>query len=120
VALHAGVVDEDVASAKLLPGLLDQVLDVGGFGDVGLNEDGLAAGGLDLVLGVLGALDVTALVNDDGGAFTAETDGDGLANARTGAGNDCDLACEASCHIGFFSVSSSALDRCFTRSIRAG
>ena len=39
--LDAGVVDEDVAAAELLVGLVDQVLGVGDVGDVALDDDGL-------------------------------------------------------------------------------
>ena len=48
--LDAGVVDEDVAAAELLVGLVDEVLRVGEDGDVGLDEDGFAAGGFDFGL----------------------------------------------------------------------
>ena len=40
----AGVVDEDVAAAVLGVGLVDKGLGLGNFGDVGLEDDGLAAG----------------------------------------------------------------------------
>jgi hypothetical protein len=41
--LDAGVVDQDVAAAELLVGLIDEVLGVREDGDVGLNEDGFAS-----------------------------------------------------------------------------
>ena len=48
--LDAGVIDEDVAAAELLVGLVYEVLGVGEFGDVGLDQDGLATGCGDLLL----------------------------------------------------------------------
>ena len=77
----AGVVDEDVAGTELLPGLLDEVGAVGEVGDVGVDHDGLAAGGGDLVDGGLGLLDVVAVVDDEVCAFLRETLCYGLTDA---------------------------------------
>jgi len=44
--------------------------------------------------GLLGLFDVVAVVDDDGGAFAGEADGDRLADAGAGAGDDCYFACE--------------------------
>jgi hypothetical protein len=72
-------------------GLVDEVLGIGEDGDVGLDEDGFAAGGLGSGLGLLGLIEVIAIVDDDGCAFAGEADGDGLANAGAGAGDDGDF-----------------------------
>ena len=77
----AGVVDEDVAAAQLLPGLIDEVLGVGHLGDVGLDEDGLVAGSLDLGFGLVGGLDVVTVVDDAVGALLGAALGDGLTDA---------------------------------------
>jgi len=69
VLLDAGVVDEDVAAAELRPGLLDEVLDVGELGDVGVERDGLTAGSLDLRLDGSGGIGVTEEVDHDGGTL---------------------------------------------------
>ena len=69
VALDAGVVDEDVAAAELSVGLFDEVLDVGGLGDVGLEDDAFAACGFDFGADSLGSVGVAEEVDDDGAAF---------------------------------------------------
>jgi len=69
-------------------------LRVGEDGDVGLNEDGFAAGGFGFGFGVLGLFDVVAIVDDYGCAFAGKADGDGLTDAGAGAGDDSDFACE--------------------------
>ncbi len=73
-------------------GLLDEVLGVGEFGDVGLHHDAFAAGGVDLVAGLVGLLDVVAIVDDAVCAFLRETLRDGLTYAGAGSGDDGDLA----------------------------
>jgi hypothetical protein len=83
----------------LLVSFVDEALGVGEDGDVGLDEDGFAAGGFGFGLCVLGLLDVIAVVDDDGGALAGEADGDGLADARAGAGDDGDFACETTWHV---------------------
>ena len=93
--LDAGVVDEDVAAAELIPGGVDEGLAAGGFGDVGLHGDGLSASlGGDLFLGIFGAFGVAVVVDDEGCAFAGEADGDGLADAGGGSCDDGDFACK--------------------------
>jgi len=78
--LDAGVVDENVAAAELLVGLLDQVMGVGGFGDIALNSNSFSTCGLDFGLGLIRALELK-VVDDDRCAFAGETNADGLPNA---------------------------------------
>ena len=98
MAFDAGVVDEDVTSAELLPGLLDEVLDVGGDGDVGLDGDGLASCGFNVRLDLVGCVGVGAVVHNYGRSFAGQALDDGLTDARGGPGDDCYLAFKALCH----------------------
>ena len=93
--LDAGVVDEDVAAAELLVGLVDEALGVGEVGDVGLDGDGFAAGGFGFGFGVRGLLGVVAIVDDYGCAFAGEADGDGLADSGAGPVMTATLFCRA-------------------------
>ncbi len=95
VLFYAGVVDEDVATAELGVGRVDHVLYLVGLGDVGLEDDAFAAGGLDLVECVLRAFGMAHVIDDDVRAFGGEADGDGLADAGRGSGDEGYFACEA-------------------------
>ena len=89
--LDAGVVDEDVAAAELCVGLVDEVLRVGEVGDVGLDEDGFAP-----AASALAAFPVPARRGCDSRRrrlhLPGEANGDGLADARAGTGDDCYFA----------------------------
>jgi len=86
--LDAGVVDEDVATAKLLPGLLNKIMGIGDFGDVCANQNRLAAGSRDLVHSHLCLIDVIAIIDDAIGAFLRQPLGNGLTDAGARAGDD--------------------------------
>ena len=90
----AGVVDEDVEFSESGNGLGDEVLDLGGVGDVGGDGDGAASEGLDLGECVVGAAGLADVVDDYGGALTGECGGDGLADAGGGSGDDGDFSLE--------------------------
>ena len=82
VLFDARIVDQDVAAAELCIRLIDEVLRVGEAGYVGLDDDAFAASGLDFGPGLFCAIGVAAKVDDDRRAFRAETDSDGLTDAR--------------------------------------
>ena len=92
VLLDARVVDEDVAGAKLLPRLLDEVGAVGEVGDVGVDQNGFASSSGDLVRCGLRLVNVVAVVDDAVRAFLREALGDGLADARTRTCDDGDFS----------------------------
>src|SRR5215471_3109564 len=89
--LDARVVDEDVAAAELLPGLVDELLSFGELGDVCLHDDRSCTGGLNLLNGVVGTFWIAAVVDDDVCAFGCEPDCDGLADSGGRTGDDCYL-----------------------------
>ena len=70
--LDARVVHHDVEEPEPLHGLSDQVLDVFGFRDVGLDRDGSASAVLDLFDCCLSSLGVSRVVHSDRGAFARE------------------------------------------------
>ena len=92
--LDAGVVDEDVAAAELLPRLVNEVLGVSKNRDVGPDHDGFAARDLDLAASAFGGVDVVAVVDDAVGTLLGEAFGDCLADAGAGAGDDGDFSLE--------------------------
>src|SRR5207237_22151 len=101
---HADVVDQDVEAAKRLQRPLDGALARLRAGDVGLDQDRLAAVALDQVerrLGPVAALvdqhDARALAGqDEGRGATVADDRAGRAGrARSGTGNDGDLASQS-------------------------
>ena len=78
---EARVIDEDVGGAELGPGGVDELAEVVHFGDVGLDDDGLAAALLNGAASFVGAGFAAAVVDDDFGAFATEAFGDALADA---------------------------------------
>ena len=105
--VDAGVVDEDVELAEGVLGLGEEAGDVGGFGDVCLHGDGLAALGLDVGDDGVGAGLAAGVVDDDRGALGGEMLGDGGTDALGGACDHCDFACKIAHRIPFpFEVSS--------------
>ena len=92
--VDAGVVDENVETAEVLDGRVDDALGFGGLGDVAADGDGLATGGGDGGDDGFGAGLAGGVVDDDGCAFGGERLGDGGADTLGCAGDDCDFACE--------------------------
>ena len=89
-----GVVDEDVEAAKADLGRGRQRRGIRWPGDVGVDEDGLAAGGDDAVAH-LGAASIVDVADDDRGAMFGEQLGRGGADAVGGAGDEGDFVREA-------------------------
>jgi hypothetical protein len=96
----AGVVDDDVEAAEGLFGLGEKPGDVGGFADIGLDGEGLAAGGGDAGDDLRGGGGVARVVDDDGRAFGGEAGGDGGADAAGGTGDEGDFGEEGGHEIG--------------------
>src|SRR5882724_7013371 len=90
VAFNAGVVEANVEAAEFLDGLLDKSLDVGGFRNVGWNEDALAARAANEVDGLL-AFGLAAAGDDDSGSFFREKHRGVAANAGGAPSDDGDL-----------------------------
>ena len=67
--INVRVVDEDIDSAELRLGFVEQFLDVLGFRDVGLDGDRIATRGFDLIDDGLCALLIGRVIDDDVGAF---------------------------------------------------
>src|SRR5207244_9896411 len=89
----ADVVEHDVEPAELLDGGCDRRLDGFLSGDVTLDGEGGAAGGLDLAHGLLGPVELKVGA-DDTRALFCEAKGRRPANTRSRAGDDRDLVCE--------------------------
>ncbi len=87
VLLQSGVGDQDVDRAESLDGLGEQRLDVVLLGDVRLDRDGAAAGGLALAHGLGRALRVAVIVDHDRRAALGERDGAALAETGARAGD---------------------------------
>src|SRR3954451_11081009 len=86
----AGVVDEREHRAELCLELGEEVVgDAVGIGYVALDGDGLAAGFLDRLDGLLGALLVGAVVDSDVPAVGGQRDRDRGTDALGGAGDEC-------------------------------
>src|SRR6185436_6174330 len=88
-----GVVDQDVDAPEGRHGALDQRLDLRGLAGVAGDGHGGAAGGGDALGDLLQALDL-ARGQHHARALRGEADGDGLADAAAGAGDDGGLAVE--------------------------
>src|SRR5439155_7319939 len=69
--VDAGAVDEDVESAELAAGVVDESLAGGDVGDIGLHYDGTPAGGFNL-LSRLRQVRLVAAMNTDGRPRPAE------------------------------------------------
>jgi hypothetical protein len=89
----AGAVDPGVDAAELADGDGGDVLDLLAVGDVALDGDGLAAGGLDGVDDVVEGLLAAGGEHDLGALFGGGLGG-GEADAAGGAGDDDDLLVE--------------------------
>src|SRR6218665_925002 len=91
---RAGVVDHHVEPPVAAQGFVDQGLDLGGAGHVGLEEAGCAACGGDVGHHALaaGGIDV---VDYDFAAFSVQEFGDAFADAAAGAGDDDGLVLHA-------------------------
>ena len=95
---HAGVVDEDVEAAEPRVDLLDEPLGLLPVGDVGLERDRAAALALDPLDQRLEPVG-PASADTDRSTGAREGQGRGLADARRGARDRCDLPLEAlRCH----------------------
>src|SRR6188768_2434601 len=99
--VDARVVHEDVEPAKGGLGFGDEAGDVSGLGDVALNGDGLAAGGLDLGDDRIGTSFAGGIVNDDGRTGGGEVLGDGGADALGGTGDEGYFIGELGLDVGF-------------------
>jgi hypothetical protein len=89
--VNAGVVDEDIQAAESFDGCFDELLRIGGLGDIATDCDGFASVG-----GYGGDYDVRAsfaggVVDHHGGAFGGERFGDGGSDTLGCAGDDCDF-----------------------------
>jgi hypothetical protein len=85
-----GVVDEDGQGAEGLGGLGDQRGALRAFDEVGLEDNGPAAGAGDLVANLGSACGIGAIVDDYGMASTRQSACDGGADAAAGAGDERD------------------------------
>ena len=74
--------------------LVDELLDVGHARHVGLDDLGLAAGVLDLLLRRERRVLVLVVVDRHGGALAGELERDGAADAAVAAGDDGGLVLE--------------------------
>lgn len=93
--LHAGVVDDNVELAKVLDGLLKELGDLGGFGDVGLDGDGATTGLLNLGDCGQRRLGRAGIVDHDGSTTLREGFGKARTKTTAGTGDEGDLAVEA-------------------------
>lgn len=92
---QARVSHHRVDAAKLVNSGLDEAVEVGGVGGVGLHSNGtVCAKRLDEGVGGRG---IGAVVDDDAGAFLVEALGAGLADAVGGAGDEDDFVLEGHC-----------------------
>ncbi len=91
--LDAGVADQDVDLAVLGHGVGDALLDLGLVGHVHGDGEGIASLGLDLGCGLAGGIEVEVGDHRDA-AFGCEAEGDFLADAAGGAGDDGNSSCE--------------------------
>ena len=95
IAGEAGVVDQDVDAGEIGEDLLDERLHGGVVGDVhgvGLGQAGVLR--VDLIGGALG-IRLRAGNHGHARAFAGEAQGDGVADAAAGAGDDGDLIGES-------------------------
>jgi hypothetical protein len=101
LAVGAGVVDGAIESSEMVDGLSDGGLDLVFVGDVEVDEDGVAAGGLYRRDGGLAACGV--YVSDgDAGAAGGEVVRGGAADAGGGASDEGNFAFEGVGHEGPF------------------
>lgn len=84
--LHARIRTDDVDFAKVRHAFFEEARDLGHFGDVGLDGEGVGAEGADLGADAVGAVEAFDVVDDDGGAAGAEFEGDAGADSARGAG----------------------------------
>src|SRR5277367_1457617 len=70
--LHPGVVDQDVDRAESLPAAIDQGLYIGELRDIRADDHALNAVSLHLLEGVLGAVAISGIVDDDIGAIAGK------------------------------------------------
>jgi hypothetical protein len=89
----AGVVHENVKATEVLGGLLDAGFDLVNVGHVHLQREHAAAAGGDLGFKALVAAKFFEADGDVGSGF-GECEGDGTAEATSGAGDQGDLAVE--------------------------
>jgi len=92
--LGAAVAHDNVDLAKVLLGVLEEPLDLGGLADIGLDADGLgtAAAGLDLLDDLVCRGLAALVVDDDAAATLAEFNGTSTTNTAASTSDQSDLA----------------------------
>ena len=95
--VDTGVVHQDVDTAERTDGLFEQRRHLILVADVDLHDRGPPSDLLDAPAGLVGAVGVVQVGDDDTGPFTGERDGDGLADAGVRAGDEGGLALESWC-----------------------
>ncbi len=101
-------VEGDIETAKFFDSFRDERLNVGGFGDIGLDEEAVAAGGADERDGFV-AFDFAAAGDDYLRSVFCEEDGSVASDAGGAAGDQGDFILEFSGHCLFLLVSASDL-----------
>jgi hypothetical protein len=82
-----GVADQDVQPAEELGRSRDQRVDLGGVGDIGLQDGRPAAELGDQLAGLLGLVGRVAVMHDDLGPGLRQAEGDGGTDPVTGSGD---------------------------------
>jgi hypothetical protein len=85
-----GIVDEQGKRAEAFGGAGDERLALDAFAEIGLEDFGAAPFGADAGTHGFGAIGIGAIVDDDGVASHGQREGDGRADAVTGAGDQGD------------------------------
>ena len=86
--LDAGVVDQHVQAAERVDAARHQVVHLGDFPEIGLEDGAAPAERLNLGQRLLGAFRVGVVVDDDVRAFLRHADGDAAADALAAAGDE--------------------------------
>ena len=98
--VHTRIVDEDIETAVILNGCVDDALRLSGFGNVAFHRDGFATVCGDRCDHGVRACLAGGIVYDDRRAFRGERLGDGGSDALGRARHDCDFTCELA-HVRF-------------------
>ena len=93
-SFHTGIRNNEIESAKVREGLLEQGADFSGFGNVGLDGNGAGAEGAELADDAFGGRGGFAVVDYDEGAAGAEFKGYAFADAAACSCDEGDFAVE--------------------------